>query len=313
MVDVLSWITTHLGPEAMQAILDGATIGDSQRAKGEDPIVIEGDQQREKEVWVTAGQVLVEMHVTNWVTAQKEDPKLDAVLQWLESKKKTKDTPQGTHFEQGGLDGMEKSSKFHCPLRHPLPVLHLKREEWGSVTLHAAKTHQTAALNGWHQDAGHQGHDHTLSLLQEHFWWLGMVKQMRQVIKACKWCLQYEGGTLKAPLCPIVATVPLDLLHVNLLVLRPCWSWINCLESPMSWFSKTISLSMYWHIWPLIKLQKPLLNFYMEATSISLGPWPGSWVIEVLALPVASLRNCVRSLAFNDCRLCPTTPKQMGW
>ena len=38
---------------------------------------------------VTAGQVLVEMHVTDWVTAQKEAPELDAVLQWLESKKKT--------------------------------------------------------------------------------------------------------------------------------------------------------------------------------------------------------------------------------
>ena len=42
-----------------------------------------------------------------------------------------------------------------------------------------------------------------------------MAKQMRQVIKACKCCLQYEGGTLKAPLCPIVATAPLDLLHVD--------------------------------------------------------------------------------------------------
>ena len=29
------------------------------------------------------------MHVTNWATAQKEDPELEAVLQWLESKKKT--------------------------------------------------------------------------------------------------------------------------------------------------------------------------------------------------------------------------------
>ena len=29
------------------------------------------------------------MHVTNWAAAQKEDPGLDAVLQWLESKKKT--------------------------------------------------------------------------------------------------------------------------------------------------------------------------------------------------------------------------------
>ena len=77
------------------------------------------------------------------------------------------------------------------------------------------KMHGTATLNGCHRDVGHQGHDHTLSLLQECFWWPGMAKQMRQVIKACRHCLQYEGGTLKAPLCPIVAATPLDLLHVD--------------------------------------------------------------------------------------------------
>ena len=42
-----------------------------------------------------------------------------------------------------------------------------------------------------------------------------MVKQMRQVIRACKCCLQYEGGIPRAPLCPIVATAPMDLLHVD--------------------------------------------------------------------------------------------------
>ena len=47
------------------------------------------------------------------------------------------------------------------------------------------------------------------------FWWLRMAKQMRQVIRVCTHCLQYEGGIPKAPLCPIVATAPLDLLHVG--------------------------------------------------------------------------------------------------
>ena len=50
MADVLNQITTHLGPEAVQAVLDGATIGTSQRTEGEDSAVIKGDQQREKEV-----------------------------------------------------------------------------------------------------------------------------------------------------------------------------------------------------------------------------------------------------------------------
>ena len=80
----------------------------------------------------------------------------------------------------------------------------------------------------------------------------------------------------------------------------------------MSWFFKTIFTK---HVLVNVtpdQTAKLLLNFYMEATSLSLGPQPGSLVTEVLALPVASLRNCARSLAFNDCGLCPTTPRQMG-
>ena len=56
VADVLSQITTRLGPEAMQAILDGATIGASQRLEGEDPAVIEGEQQRKKEVKLPLGE-----------------------------------------------------------------------------------------------------------------------------------------------------------------------------------------------------------------------------------------------------------------
>ena len=55
MADVLSQITTHLGLETMQAILDGTTLGISQRAEGEDPAMIEGSQEKEKEVWVATG------------------------------------------------------------------------------------------------------------------------------------------------------------------------------------------------------------------------------------------------------------------
>ena len=34
----------------MQSILDGATLGATQRAEGEDPAMVEGDQEKEKEV-----------------------------------------------------------------------------------------------------------------------------------------------------------------------------------------------------------------------------------------------------------------------
>ena len=47
---MLSQITTCLGPEAIQFVLDGATLGATQRAKGDDPAMGEGDQEKEKEV-----------------------------------------------------------------------------------------------------------------------------------------------------------------------------------------------------------------------------------------------------------------------
>ena len=39
----------------MQAILDGAALGASQRAEGENPAMIKGDQKKGKEVQVAAG------------------------------------------------------------------------------------------------------------------------------------------------------------------------------------------------------------------------------------------------------------------
>ena len=89
VADVLSQITTCLSLEALQSILDWVTLGAAQRAEGDDPAVVEGDHNLEKEVCFTAGWVLVEIQVTNWAAAQREDPILDVVLHWLEAKKKT--------------------------------------------------------------------------------------------------------------------------------------------------------------------------------------------------------------------------------
>ena len=89
VADMLTQITTHLSLEAMQSILDGVTLGATHRAEGYDHAMVEGDNGLEKEVHVTTGQVLVEMHVADWAKTQREDPVLDAVLNWLEAQKKT--------------------------------------------------------------------------------------------------------------------------------------------------------------------------------------------------------------------------------
>ena len=47
------------------------------------------------------------------------------------------------------------------------------------------------------------------------FWWLRVANQMQQSIKSCVHCLQHEGNLSKVPLHPIVATAPMDILHVD--------------------------------------------------------------------------------------------------
>ena len=201
----------------MQAILDGAAVGALQRAEREKPSHYQNNQQLEQGVRVIAGQVQVEMHVTNWAAAQKEDPELNAVLHWLETRKKAdlKTLLRECIMSKDGQMVWRNCQNF-TSLQGTLYLHSTPRgEDEGLLLFIVPRAHQTATLNGCHQDVGHQGHDRTLSLLQECFWWPGMVNQMRQVIKTCSSCLQYEGTTPKAPLCPIVATTPLDLLHVD--------------------------------------------------------------------------------------------------
>ena len=152
VADMLSQITTHLGSEAMQAILDGATLGASQRAEGEDPTVIKGDQEKEKEVWVTAGPVLVDMHVTDWATAQKEDPKLDAVLQWLESMKKTDlRTLLREHASSEEGQMVWRNHQNFTTLQGTLYLCSMpKGENEDLLFFMVLKMHQTDTLNGCH-------------------------------------------------------------------------------------------------------------------------------------------------------------------
>ena len=136
----------------MQSGLDGVTLGAAQRAEGDDPAKVEGDQEIEKEVHVAAGQVLVEMHITNWATAQREDPKLDAVLHWLEAKKKTDLRTllrEHASSEEGQI--VWRNCQNFMVLQDALYLCSTPKGENEDLLLFIVlKAHQTAALNGCH-------------------------------------------------------------------------------------------------------------------------------------------------------------------
>ena len=183
------------------------------------------------------------MHVTNWATAQREDPVLYVVLNWLEAQKKTDlRTLLGEHASSKEGQMVWWNHQNFMTLQNALYLCSMAKGENKDLLLFMVlKAHWITTLNGCHQDAGHQGHDHTLSLLQECFWWPGMANQMRQSIRACTCCLHYEGGFPKALYTPLGLLLPWISCMLISQALRPCWSHISPLDLPMSLCSKIIS------------------------------------------------------------------------
>ena len=49
-------------------------------------------------------------------------------------------------------------------------------------------------MDGSHRFIGHQGKDHTMSLLKEWFWWPGMIREAAMMLKNCRYCIKFEGA-----------------------------------------------------------------------------------------------------------------------
>ena len=71
------------------------------------------------------------------------------------------------------------------------------------------------ALNSIHWDAGRQGQQRMLALVQECFWWPMIVEDCKALVRGCPRWHAFEGAIPKAPLCPIRAHAPLELVHMN--------------------------------------------------------------------------------------------------
>ena len=75
--------------------------------------------------------------------------------------------------------------------------------------------HQGAALDGCHREPAHQGQRHSTILMQEHFWWPGLTRDLRNCIKKCGRCRKYEAAPPVAPMKPLTCSGPGELLHVD--------------------------------------------------------------------------------------------------
>ena len=81
--------------------------------------------------------------------------------------------------------------------------------------------HSKVALKGCHNEVGHLGLEHMLDLLHDWFFWPHMAAQTKEHIGKCPPHLTFKAKQPKAPLESIMATLPLEFLHLNYLCLEP--------------------------------------------------------------------------------------------
>ena len=95
---------------------------------------------------------------------------LNTVFDWLKAQKKTELKAllaEHTSSEEGRLI----LHNWQNVMVHQVALCSTPKGETKDLLLFVVpKAHHVATLNGCHQDVGHQGHDHTLSLLWECFW-----------------------------------------------------------------------------------------------------------------------------------------------
>ena len=54
-----------------------------------------------------------------------------------------------------------------------------------------------------------------LRVISDRFWWPGVYKDVNRAVQNCKRCQLYGGREEKAPMVPMMVTIPLQLVHLD--------------------------------------------------------------------------------------------------
>ena len=167
---------------------------------------------------------LAPKYVVNWENTQGANMVLAACRKWLKARKDTPAKKRDALLRK--YLGSQADTEEGCTLFHICNSLVLskgllyismtpKGELAGVLTFLVPSSQCTTALNDIHHDAGHQGQQRTLALVQECFWWPMMVEDCKALVRGCPRCHVLKGVIPKALLCPIKAHAPLELVHVD--------------------------------------------------------------------------------------------------
>ena len=165
-------------------------------------------------------QQVAQITMDDWQQAQELDPVLGIIIERLR---------EGM-LEQ---DWCKKTDS---------PKLSQYKREWNNLVIHKGILYRQArpresdetllqlvlptayrevALKGCHDEVGHLGLECMLDLMHDRFFWPRMAVQAKEHIGKCHPCLAFKARQPKAPLKNIMATHPLELVHLDFLCLEP--------------------------------------------------------------------------------------------
>ena len=152
----------------------------------------------------------------DWKTEQEKDPIIGPVIWVIRSKKY--DTTEMNDDSKRLLHGRSRIL-FCCGLLYRKVFDGQLQENKFQFVL--PKPYWKQSLEACHNYMGHLGIERTPSLLRDRFYWPSMIEDIEHYIKSCPRCLRFKTQPEKAELNPIIATRPLELVHIDYLTIEP--------------------------------------------------------------------------------------------
>ena len=160
------------------------------------------------------------MTLEDWHQAQEVDPILSLVITRLrdrmlgEGQSKTTDSPQISQYWWEHNHLLLKKGVLYRQAQ-------CRESEETLLQLVLPAAQREVALRGCHDEVGHLGLEHMLDLMHDMFFWPCMAAQAMEHLRKCHPCLTFKARQPKALLKNIVATHPLELVHLDYLCLEP--------------------------------------------------------------------------------------------
>ena len=164
------------------------------------------------------------MHIIDWGEAQEADVTLAACCKWLHLRKDMLLPWWDTLLKEClGVKAKTEQGKMFFHIHNSLVLskglMYVnttpKGETEGVLAFVIPVGQCRLTLNGVHHDASHQGQQRTLALTQERFWRPMMAEDCCAIVRRCLCCQAFKGEVPRAPLCPIQAYAPLELVHLG--------------------------------------------------------------------------------------------------